>query len=188
MHHVRRLRQLVQHDGTQGPLILFLRSFYRLYFKGELLLSEITEAHHNDGGQHLCNGWINIALLHKELDEGIIEADTNQHQQEIAEQLHPSLQGGARKNDKPVQQVAGGETDGERNEEGHDMRTDSPRKCVYDLLIQDEIIADIINKYIKNGIAATTGSIPESLQRHPPPERRIEEIDYTDDPIFQHHY
>lgn len=182
------MRQLVQHDAAQSALSLVVSSFYRLYLEGELLLCQVTEADHDHCGQDLGYSGINIELLNKELDEDIIEANANQHQQKITEQLHSPLQCGAGKYDEPVQQVSCWKTDGERDQECHDMRADGPGECMYDLFIQDEIVTDIIYKYVKYGIATPTGRVPEGLQRHPFFEWRIEEIDYTSYQIFHCQY
>lgn len=69
------------------------------HLEGEVLLGEVTKGNHNDSCEHFRDGWIDLEMLHKKLDEDVIQVHTNQYQQEIPEQLDGSAQDGAGKND-----------------------------------------------------------------------------------------
>ncbi len=65
------------------------------------------------------------------------------------------------------------------------MRTDGDEWQLYHLLIQDEIITDEVDEYVKQGIATATCQVTERFFIHQRPERRIEKVNGIDDQIFQ---
>jgi len=60
------------------------------------------------------------------------------------------------------------------------MRCKCYKSQIKHLLFQDEIIAYKIQKNINYKIATTTGCIPEHLNGHELPEKRIKEVDETE--------
>ena len=108
----------------------------RLFFchpEGKILLGNEAEGNNDNGGEHFSYRGENMELLYEQLDEYIVQYDANDHQQEIAHQLHPSLERGARKHDIAVQVKAGGETDGKSDQEGRNIGADSAQRRINDL-------------------------------------------------------
>ena len=66
------------------------------------------------------------------------------------------------------------------------MRLESKKAKVKDPFVQNIIVADKINENIEQSICRPAGGIPERLQRHYSPERRIKKIDYGNNLFFGH--
>jgi len=69
--------------------LIHLLVLFRL--KGVIFLCQVAERDNDDRCEDLGNGWINVKLFYKELDEDIIQQEADHHQEEIPEQLHPSV-------------------------------------------------------------------------------------------------
>ena len=78
-------------ETAPDPHTPILSHFLRLCFECKIFLGQITEGNHNDGGNDFRNGGIEMKMFHKKADENIVEHNTNQNQQEIAEQLDPAV-------------------------------------------------------------------------------------------------
>jgi hypothetical protein len=155
-----------------------------LCLKSEILLRKITERHDNDRGQDLGESGINMELLYKELDEDIIQQQTNDHQHKISEQLYPSMQGAFRKHNITHQKEPHRETKTPGDNNGSDMGLDHQKTKIDIVLVQDKIVPDRIHHNIDQGIASPTGRISKGLQRHDPAKRRIKEIYKGDYALF----
>ena len=138
-----------------------------------MLLSKVTECDYNNSGQYFRNRREYIEMLDKYLQEYIVQQYANEHKQKIPEQLYPASQGRSGKNNKTVEKKSSRKTDRKCYQEGSNMRTDCTNRCIKNLLIQDEIIADEIDKNIQHSIACSASRIPESLHRHELLKRRI---------------
>jgi len=158
----------------------------RLGLEGIILLREVTEGHYDDRGEDLRHGRINMPALHEQLDEDIVQQQTDDHQHEIAEQLHPSLQRGFREDDIPHQKEPCGKADAESHDDGGDIRLEDHKAKIHILLVQNEIIADGESKDVDKNIGPAAGRIPEGLQGHDPPENGVEKINKGYDPLFRH--
>jgi len=66
------------------------------------------------------------------------------------------------------------------------MRAYGTCRCVHHLFLQNKIIGYKEEKDIQQRVAPTTSRIPESLDRHQFSEGRVEKINYSDYPTFQH--
>lgn len=80
--------------------------------ESEVLLREVAEGNHDDGGKYLRYRGVKMEVLHEQLNENVVEINAHQHQQQVAEQLYPALQDGAGKNDVAVKHEPGRKTDG----------------------------------------------------------------------------
>jgi hypothetical protein len=107
-----------------------------------MFLGQITERYHNYRSENFGDRWINLELLNKQFKENIIKQHTNHHEQEIAKQLYPAMQGGAGKNNIPHQEKARRETDAKGNNECRNMWFKSKNTNMQDLFVQDVVVAD----------------------------------------------
>lgn len=153
-----------------------------------MFLGEIAESHYDQRGQDFGNGGENMKLLHKEFDENIIEQDTNEYHQKVAEQLHPPPKTGAGENHIMHEQKARREADTKSQDESHDIGTHGQGTPVYNLFMQQIMIADVEEHNVQQGIGTTTGRIAKSLQRHELPERGIKKINKGDDQLAQYNF
>lgn len=151
-----------------------------------MFLGKIAEGHHYQRGQDFGNGGENMKLLHKELDENIVEQDTNEYHQKVAEQLHPSPKIGAGKNHITHEQESRREADTKSQDKSHDVGTHRQGTPVYDLFMQQIMIADIKEQNVQQGIGTPAGRIAKSLQRHELPERGIKKIDKGNNQLAQY--
>jgi hypothetical protein len=117
-------------------------------------------------------------VLNKQLDKNIVHQDTNRNQQEITEQLHPSMQGGIMKYHIAHQEKARWKANGKSNDKSHDVRADGDKAQINHLLVQYKIVADEKYHDIKDRIATAAGDVPKSLDWDEFPERRIKKVDY----------
>jgi hypothetical protein len=161
------------------------RQLAPLRLKRKILLCQITERHDNDRGQYLCESGINMELLDKELDEDIVQQQTDDHQHKITEQLHPSMQSAFRKHDIAHQKEPHWETKTPGDNDGSDMRLDHQKTKIDIMFVQDKIVPDCIHHDIDQGITPPTGCITKRLQGHDPAKRRIKEIYKGDNTFFQ---
>ena len=138
-----------------------------------MLLSEIAKSNNNYSRQYFRNSRIDLELLDKQFDEKVIEKDTGNHQHKVTQQLMRTRHHRSRENDIAIQVKARWESDNKSYQESGNMRTDSAKGCKHDLLFENKIIADKINKDIQKHVACTTRRIPEGLVRHQPSERRV---------------
>lgn len=160
------------------------RLFFFFDLEREILLCHIAETDDDDRRQHLGDCRIDMELLHEELDEEDVQADANHHQDKIAKQLYPAMQRTARERNMPVENETRGKANAEGDKNGSDIRRKGPIKQMHILLMQDEVEAEPVHHDIQQCARPSTGRITEGLQRHQAGERRIEEINKSDDAIF----
>jgi hypothetical protein len=68
------------------------------------------------------------------------------------------------------------------------MRFESKEPKIKYLLLQDKIVADKVNKDIQERIESSARSIPEGLQGHYFPERRVKKINNCNNLFLGHTY
>ena len=146
--------------------------------ESEVLLRKIAEGNDDHGGEHFGYGGVNMEVLNKQLDEDVIQVYAHQHEHKVPEQLHPALQYRAGENDVAVQHVACRKADGERDQEGGDMRADRAGGRVNDFFPENIVVCEKIEEDIQDGVAASASCIAKCLNRHQFPERRVKEINY----------
>jgi len=66
------------------------------------------------------------------------------------------------------------------------MRFKCNKAEIKNLFVQDEVVADIINKDIKQHVTSSADSIPESTNRHQPFKRRVKIVYEFFDPVLQY--
>src|SRR6202000_932918 len=126
--------------------------FFLLRLERKILLSEVAEGHDDKGGQYLCHRREDVELLHKKLDENVVESQAGHYQHEIAEQLHRSMQCEFTEHHVAHEKESGGETDAEGNKERQHIGRDRYKSQVDIMLVKDEVIADIIHENIQQCI------------------------------------
>jgi hypothetical protein len=151
-----------------------------------MLLSEITESHHNHGGHDLCNRGVYMELFDEQFYKKIIQRDADGDQQEVPEQLYFAVKGGFRKHNVSHQKKSQWETYRKRKNECSDMRFKGDKTQVQRLFVEDIIVAYKVEENIQKGIQTATGCVPECLFRHEPAERGIKKINKRNNPPFQH--
>lgn len=127
-----------------------------------------------------------MQLLNEELDESIVQQNTDQHQQKIPEQLNPPPNDGIRKNYMSHQEKPGWKTHAERNNECRNMWLESQESNVQDFFMKNKIVANEINENIQHRIGAATCSVAECLQWHNLFKRRVKNIYKRNDPLLRH--
>ena len=55
-----------------------------------MFLGEVTETYYDHCCQDLGYGWKEVELFNEELDEYVIEGNTNDHEHKVAQQLNSS--------------------------------------------------------------------------------------------------
>jgi hypothetical protein len=176
--------------GTAAPvaaLLIYLPvGLFRS--KSEFFLGHIAESHDNNSCQDLCRCGIDMELLHKELDEDIIQPEADNHQQKIAEELYPSVQGGFREYDVAGQKKPRWKAHAKRNENRCNMGLDDKEPKVHVVFVQDKIIPYGIHDDVEDSISTPAGRIAKSLQGHYLAEGRVKEIDKRVNAFFQFLY
>jgi hypothetical protein len=109
-----------------------------------------------------------MAYFHEKLQEEIIQQDTAAHQQEIAEQLHPSPQRGFGEHHELGKAEAYWKADAKSHDEGGYIRTDRNKGQMYQLLMKYKVITDKKQQDVCAGSEASAAQIPESALRYPP--------------------
>jgi len=184
---VERSRKPVTRRGKPGGWLTGLvRDLFILCFERKILLSQITKGDHDHCREYLRDGGIDMELLHEQLDEDIIKPQTDHHQDEVSEQLHPAMEDGLGEYDILVEKIARGEADGERHNKGENIGGNGNKTQVYIPFMQDKIIADGIHDDIQYGIRTPANGIAEGLNRHELAERGVEKINKIYDPLFHH--
>jgi hypothetical protein len=163
-----------------------VRDLFIFSFEREILLGQVTERDNDYCREYLRDGGIDMELLHEELDEDIVEPQTDHHQDEVSEQLHPAMEDGLGEYDILVEKIARGEADGEGHDKREDIGGNSNKTQVHIPFMQDKIIADCIHDDIQYGIGTSANGIAEGLNRHQLAERRVEKINKIYDPLFHH--
>jgi hypothetical protein len=148
-------------------------------------LGKVAKANNDESCNDFSDGWIDVEIFYQYLQADIVDENTNYYQQEITEQLYPSVEVGIMENNVAHEEESGRETNGKRHDESHDIGADyqwSPNKVLF---MQNEIVADEINKNVKQCIATTAGQITESLYGYKLAKRRIKKIDKCGNVILQ---
>lgn len=57
-------------------------------------MREVAKANNDESSNDLCNGWVNVEIFDQHFQAHVVNENTNHHEQEIAEQLHSSMQVG----------------------------------------------------------------------------------------------
>jgi hypothetical protein len=96
------------------------------------------------------------------------------------------MKGGPREYDIPHKEKPCWKTDTKRQDKCCDMGLEGKEAKNQHMFFEDVIVAEEINENIQKSIGGTTGPIPESLQGHHFPERRIKIINKRIDPFFGH--
>jgi hypothetical protein len=99
-----------------------LYSYFLRCFESKILLRQVTEGDHDDGGDDFGNSGIEVKMFYKETDENIVQYNTNQDQQKIAEQLYASVQDGTWKNHVAHEHKSRGKADQKGYNKGGNMR------------------------------------------------------------------
>jgi len=126
-----------------------------------------------------------MELLYKELDEDIIEPETDDHQQKITEELYPSMQRGFREHDVAGQEKPRWKAYTKGYEDRRNMGLDDKESKVNVVLVQDQIIPYRIHDNVQDSIRTPAGRIAKSLQWHNLAERRVKEIDKRVNVFFE---
>jgi hypothetical protein len=162
------------------------RALSFLCFKREVLLCQVTEGNHNGGGNDFGNGWEQVEIFNEKADEKIIQENTDEHQEEIPEQLDTSLKHRIREHHVTHQHKSGWKTNEEGDDKGSNMRFECNKSQVQNLLVQNKIVGQEKNNNIKNCIKAPTGGITKALQRKNLSKRRIKKVNNRNDYLFWH--
>ena len=158
----------VNFDGVR--ILLYPR------FKRKVLLRKITKANYDERGKYFRYGWINMELLHEQLQEHIVQANACKHQQEVPRELNPSPQVALREYHITTEIKTHGKRDAKRRQKRSYVRADSKRCHVHHLLFKNEVVADKKDEDIQRGIEASTCCIPKCLQWHKPAKQGVENI------------
>jgi hypothetical protein len=118
-------------------------------FERKILLGQVTEGDDDHCCEYLRDGGIDVELLHKQLDEDIVESQTDHHQDEISEQLYPAMEDGLGEYNILVEEIARGEADGEGHNKGENIGGNGNETHVHIPFVQDKIIADGIHDDIQ---------------------------------------
>jgi hypothetical protein len=153
--------------------------------KREVFLCHIAETYYDHGRQHLGDGGIDMELFYEQLDEDDVEADADEHQHEIPEQLYPAMQRAARKSDIAVQEETCGKAYTKSDEHRSDIGRDGRETQMDIVLMQNVVEAEPIHHDIHNSTRPPASGIPKGLQRHDPAKRRIKEIYKRGYVVFQ---
>ena len=163
-----------------------LRHVYRLDPEGEFFLGQVAERNHYHRGEDLGDGGINMELLHKHLDEDIVQENADHHQHKIAPQLHAAPEGGPWKYHMPVKIETGGKADGERHDESGDIWAHRTKRSIEYLFFENKIVADKIDHNIQESVASAAYRIAERLQRHHLSKGWIKKVYEPNDPLLGH--
>jgi len=168
------------------PVDGLVRDLFIFCFEREVLLGQVTEGDHDHCREYLRDGGIDMELLHEQLDEDIVEPQTDHHQDEVSEQLHPAMEDGLGEYDILVEKIARGEADGEGHDKGENIGGNGNKTQVHIPFVQDKIIADGVHDDIQYRVGTPANGIAEGLNRHELAERRVEKINKIYDPLFHH--
>jgi hypothetical protein len=167
-----------------AALLVYL-PFGLLFSEGELFLCHIAESHDDNGREDLCCRGVYVKLLYKELDEDIVQSQTDDHQQKVPEELYPSVQGGFSEYNIAGQEKPRRKAYAKGNENRRDMGLDDKESKVNVVFVQDKIISYGIHDDIQCRIGPTAGRIAKSLQGHYLAEGGVKKIEKRDDVFFE---
>jgi hypothetical protein len=155
-------------------------------FKSEILLGEIAKGNDDGRGDYFGNGRIQMKMFNKKADKNIIQDDANNNQQEITEQLNPSMKYRVRKDNVSHQHETRWKTDQKGYNESGNMGLKGNKSQMQNFFVQNIVICQEKNENIKGRICASAGSVPESLNGNELSEGRIEKIYEGNDLFFWH--
>lgn len=115
-----------------------------------------------------------MKLLHKQLDEIVVEKNACEYQEEITGQLVRASENRTWKNDIPVQEKTDRKSNDKANQKGGNVRTYCAQRRINKLLVENEVITDEIDHDIQQCITTPTGRITESLKRHQLPKWKVQ--------------
>lgn len=147
--------------------------------KGKIFLHQVAESNHNDNIDYLGNGGEKSPNVHHYFQVEIVEQQTANGAQEIPEQLKPFLEKTASENDIPCKVKANRKGDAKGKQHGGYVGAYGYKGSVYNFFSESKIIGHKKNHNTQGCIAAPTGCIPECLERHPTPGKRVKKIQYS---------
>lgn len=100
-----------------------------------------------------------MIFFHKDFQKDIVEQYGASHRDGVADKLFASVKRRVGKGNVFGKEKAGGKCDGEDENEGGDMRTDSHKTEVGNLLMKYKMIKDKIKQNVENGIGTSRGCI-----------------------------
>jgi hypothetical protein len=78
------------------------------------------------------------------------------------------------------QQKSGGKSDGEDKNKSRDVGTNGYKTQVNDLLVENKIVKNKIQKNVKRRVESSSGGVAKCFRRNKLPERRIKPTDGPD--------
>jgi hypothetical protein len=141
-----------------------------------MTLGQVAKENDNACGDDQRGRWIPPELFDKDLQEHIIEYDTDHGDYKVAEQLYSSFQERTLEHHVHTQVKADGERKAKGNKKGSNVGREGNEPKVQDLLFQDEIVCDKINKDVQQCVTASASCVAKHLQGHKPLKQRIEQV------------
>ena len=154
--------------------------------EGVVLLAEVGDDDGEGGDTHLGRCRVPAPYLDAQFEAEIVDSEVNGYDEDIAQELSPTIKLGGRKRDVFLQPKAGEKGDWEDNAKGRNVRRDCLGKLkmengklkINQLMPYDVIINKEIKDPIEDEVSSSTSGIAEELFRKDITEGSIEKIYY----------
>lgn len=140
-------------------------------------LAAVAENDHQGRSKHFRRCRIPAEIIHKKLQEQVVEDNADKDHQQIPHQLCPAFQPRFLENDITVKIEAGGQAETKGKGQRCNVRAYGQRPPYEILLPENKIIRDGKKRNIEDGVGAAGGCISERMQRDNSFKRLVKEID-----------